>query len=1029
MNDASSRLTAALSNSYRIERELGQGGMATVYLAEDLKHRRKVAIKVLKPDLAAVLGAERFLKEIETTASLRHPHILPLFDSGEAGKGGSGEAPIVFYVMPLVEGESLRDRLDREKQLPLNDALSIAREVADALGYAHGRGVIHRDIKPENILLEGGHATVADFGIARALSAAGAERLTRTGTSIGTPLYMSPEQAAGDPDLDGRSDLYSLGCVLFEMLAGQPPFTGPTAESVTRQHMITEAPPVTNLRPAVPPEIVGALSRLLAKNRADRFPQAASVLQALAGGSATAPTRPMPSLSRESPVRSALTATGMFLGGSAIVVGLLFLLRHLLGLPDWVVPAGVALLAIGFPIVLRAALQGTDARAMGPAGQIRSVRGALTAGGLAFLALGAATTLFLGLRAMGVGPFATLLTAGTIAERDRILVAEFANATPDSLLGSALTDALTIDLSQSPVVRLMTAAEIRDALARMKRSDSTVLTSEMAAEVAAREGVKLIVAGEIAPFASGYTVSARIIDPSGAALFATRATANTPTDIIPALETVSRKLREKMGESLRSIRAQSLEQVTTSSLEALQLYSRATRSKFVGEDSDQLSLYRQAVALDSTFAMAWRGVAATLINASGDPSAILEAVEQARRHKDRLPLREAILAEAAYHQIDGDKEAAIEQYGRLVALWPDDPAARNGLGLFQRSAGRYADAERTLSAGVEAKTVGASSYYNLATTQIPQGRFTEAERTLQLMRERFPSSTMQWQVTYFVKSAQHQFDSALAATDSLARAGDNFRYWGFRYRAEVEMLRGQLAAAERTNRTAIETLRARGNPGGALRDDLEATWSILKLSGDTGSAVARVQYALRATPFDSLPLASRPYGDLIRLYAALGRLDQARRLVSEYERLMPGPVRVGDGRFWRGRAQMALNEGKPEEALTLGRQAAKLGGCGGCLGDLLGRAHEQLGHIDSAIAAYEAALRPPVYGSDFKYLIEWEVPTVLFRVAELYEQQGRRPLARERYSSFVELWKDADPSLQPRVTEARARLTALAGEQ
>ena len=204
MSPIPDRLATALADRYRIERELGAGGMATVYLAEDLKHHRQVAIKVLRPELAMALGAERFLREIATTANLRHPHILPLYDSGEAG-------PFLYYVMPLVEGESLRDRLDREKQLPIEEALTISREVADALGYAHQRGIIHRDIKPENILLEGGHAVVADFGIARAISSAGAEKLTQTGISVGTPLYMSPEQAAGDANLDGRSDLYSPG--------------------------------------------------------------------------------------------------------------------------------------------------------------------------------------------------------------------------------------------------------------------------------------------------------------------------------------------------------------------------------------------------------------------------------------------------------------------------------------------------------------------------------------------------------------------------------------------------------------------------------------------------------------------------------------------------------------------------------------------------------------------------------------------------------------------------------------------------
>src|SRR5881227_369957 len=223
--DPLARVQAALAGRYTIERELGRGGMATVYLAQDRKHHRQVAIKVLKPELAAALGPERFLREIDTAARLNHPHILPLHDSGQAGG-------FLYYVMHYIEGESLRDRLEREGPLPLEDALRITRDVTSALSYAHSHDVVHRDIKPENILLSGGEAVVADFGIARALTAAGGDNLTTIGLAVGTPTYMSPEQAAGVAQLDGRSDIYSLGCVLYEMLAGEPPFTGPTAQAI-----------------------------------------------------------------------------------------------------------------------------------------------------------------------------------------------------------------------------------------------------------------------------------------------------------------------------------------------------------------------------------------------------------------------------------------------------------------------------------------------------------------------------------------------------------------------------------------------------------------------------------------------------------------------------------------------------------------------------------------------------------------------------------------------------------------------------
>jgi tRNA A-37 threonylcarbamoyl transferase component Bud32 len=271
------RLASALAAAYRIERELGQGGMATVYLAEDLKHKRKVALKVLKPELAAVIGAERFLSEITTTANLQHPHILPLHDSGAVDG-------TVFYVMPFVEGESLRDRMSREKQLPIAEAVRIAVEVAGALDYAHRHGVIHRDIKPENILLHDGRAVVADFGIALAASRTdGAHRMTETGMSLGTPHYMSPEQAMGERDLDGRADVYALGCVLHEMLAGEPPFTGPTAQAIVAKVMGSEPEALTALRKSVPPHVEDAVLTALEKVPADRFPTANAFAAALEG--------------------------------------------------------------------------------------------------------------------------------------------------------------------------------------------------------------------------------------------------------------------------------------------------------------------------------------------------------------------------------------------------------------------------------------------------------------------------------------------------------------------------------------------------------------------------------------------------------------------------------------------------------------------------------------------------------------------------------------------------------------------------
>jgi len=275
VSDQTTRLNTALAGRYRIERHIGDGGMASVYLCEDLKHDRKVALKLLKPELAAVLGADRFVVEIKTTASLQHPHILPLFDSGTADG-------FLFYVMPFIEGETLRDKLNRETQLGVDDALRIAREVLDALEYAHQHGIVHRDVKPENILLHGGHAMVADFGIALAVSAAAGGRMTETGLSLGTPHYMSPEQATAEKDITARSDVYSLGSVLYEMLGGEPPHMGNSAQQIIMKIIAEPVKPVRSLRKSVPRNVEAAISKALEKLPADRFESARAFADALA---------------------------------------------------------------------------------------------------------------------------------------------------------------------------------------------------------------------------------------------------------------------------------------------------------------------------------------------------------------------------------------------------------------------------------------------------------------------------------------------------------------------------------------------------------------------------------------------------------------------------------------------------------------------------------------------------------------------------------------------------------------------------
>ena len=315
MAEIPDRLSAALGDRYRLDREVGQGGMATVYLAQDLKHNRRVALKVLRPELAAALGPERFVREVETVAQLQHPHILPLFDSGEADG-------FLYYVMPFVDGESLRQRLKREGRIPIHEAVRILREVVDALAHAHQNGIVHRDIKPDNVMLSGRHAVVTDFGVAKAVSAAGTDKLTTVGVALGTPTYMAPEQAMGETNLDQRADIYSVGALAYELLTGSPPFDKPTAQALLSAHVLEKPTPPAERRPDISPPLSDLVMRCLEKEKDARYQTAEEMLPALevlgtpSGGVTPTHTRPLPATHRR-PKRGPLVP---LIAGAAVVV-------------------------------------------------------------------------------------------------------------------------------------------------------------------------------------------------------------------------------------------------------------------------------------------------------------------------------------------------------------------------------------------------------------------------------------------------------------------------------------------------------------------------------------------------------------------------------------------------------------------------------------------------------------------------------------------------------------------------------------
>src|SRR5438128_859484 len=695
MGDLLARLQSALGDPYRIERELGGGGMSRVFLAQETALKRPVVIKVLPPEMAAGVNVERFRREVELAASLQHPHIVPLLSAAASGD-------LLYYTMPLVEGESLRAKLARQGELPVSETIRVLADVADALAYAHAHGVVHRDIKPDNVLISGKHAVVTDFGVSKAVSASSGGSLTSLGVALGTPAYMAPEQAAADPHLDHRADLYALGILGYEMLTGRPPFTAATPQA-TLAAQVTQTPqPVTAQRPAVPGALNALVMRCLEKHPADRFQSAGAVLETLeqmvtpSGGITPTGSAPYDAVAAAAAARAhPLRVAGLFALASVAVLGVVYFLMNQLGLPGWVVPGAIGLLVAGRPILVvtgllerRRAVARTTGRVAPPAGAGGGWHGWLTwrkalGGGVAaFAALGLGAGGYAAMRVLGIGPVGTLVASGVLEKRDRMVLADFENRTTDSTLGPSLTEALRVDLAQSPVVRLLDGAAVGKALGRMGRKSGTALDVALARELAQREGAKAVVHGEIDPVGRSYVLSADLLSASdGTVLVTLRENAKDDGAIIEAVDRLSGKLRERIGESLKTIRAsEPLEQVTTGSLEALRKYSQALKANDAGQFGRAVSLLEEAISLDTTFAMAYRKLAVVLTNTDAAPSRIAEAAAKAFRHRDRLTPLERYLAEGIYYyRAEFDLSKVESAYRSALELDPENYVALNNL--------------------------------------------------------------------------------------------------------------------------------------------------------------------------------------------------------------------------------------------------------------------------------------------------------------------------------------------------------------
>ncbi len=1059
------RLKAALAGRYTIEREVGAGGMATVYLAADVKHRRKVAVKVLRPELAATLGSERFLREIEIAAGLQHPHILPLLDSGEAGgpddpagglggaaDGRGGAAPLLYYVMPFIEGESLRDRLAKQGELPISEAVKILAEVVDALAYAHSRGVVHRDIKPDNVMLSGRHALVTDFGVAKAVSeATGRQQMTTAGVALGTPAYMAPEQAAADPNVDHRADIYAVGAMGYELLTGQPPFTGLTPQMVLAAH-VTQAPEnVSTRRPAVPPALASVIMKCLAKRPADRWQSADQLLGQLeplatpSGGSTPASTAPYMATTATGdrwyghPIRVA----GLFALASVAVLGAVYFLTIQLGLPNWVPWGALALLAAGLPIMIVTGLierRRARAHASGaiPTSGESTLHGwftwrkAIMGGVTAFAVLGIGTLVYTAMRLLGIGPVGTLVASGKLGARDKMIIADFENRASDSTLGPSVTEAFRIDLAQSQAVKVVSSSEVGDALQRMNRDPKKPFDATTAKELAVREGAKAVVVGEISPIGAGFVLSAKLVAATGGVeLLALRETAEDSRGILKAIDRLSGRMRERIGESLRTIRATGpLDQVTTSSLEALRLYSDGARASDIGESERAISLLKQAIALDTGFAMAWRKLAVVLGNSFASQAEEFGAATKAFQYRDRLPEIERYLTTAYYHStVDYDPEKEVASYQAVLAINPDELTALNNLALVYEQRRQWAQAEPMFrrAADLEATAI---FYQGLVRTQMAQGKVTEARASLAQFAAAVPESPVVRGLRGRMLASLGQYDSSAAELQALRQEHRELNYQGgasFSL-ATVAQIRGKLDDAERYYRDAMTANEKRGVLGGYLGAASALAGSQALYRRDPTLAMRSLEAVLARHPLNSLPALDRPYSALAVSYARAQQPERAKRLLAEYEVTVPEGIRRGDEVRHQAAGYVALAEGRTQDAISEFRAWYDETGCPRCAQFEIGAAYEQAKQPDSALAAYERGVTSPA-GPNSVYDQAWTLAQSYQRLGELYEERGNKDRALDYYGRFVQLWKDADPVLQPQVKEIRERMTKLAGEK
>ena len=1028
------QLEIVLRDEYRVIRELGGGGMSHVFLAEDVALGRNVVIKVLTPELAAGVNRERFQREIKLLATLQHPLLVTVLAAGE----GDG---LVWYSMPFVEGESLRDRI-RRGPLPPREALAIIADAAQGLAAAHARGVVHRDVKPENVLLSGGRAIVADFGIAKALSEASTAQagLTATGIAVGTPAYMAPEQAAGDPDVDARADVYALGCVAYELLSGSPPFEAPTPAQLLMAHVVQPPQPLVERAPGVDPAIADVVMRALAKDAAARWPTAQGFADAIeevryGGSGERTATRGTRATATPAPAAPPPRQRLAFVAGFALLAGATgWTLARGGVVPGWARDA-----TFGFVVVLLAIVA-----VLWKAGSAPQVARLVRASAVAAALLVAAVAGHGVLRAAGVGPFASIISSGKLAENDRLLIAEFANRTGDAVLGDLVTDALRTDLQQSRTVRVLARSDVQAALARMQKP-GVALDSALAFQLAQREGVPAVLLGSIARLGKTIVISTRLVTPQGDELAGFRETAESEDGVIDAVDRLSKAMRGKLGESLRSVAgAPRLADVTTGSIDALRKYTEAIR---VGElpgslenFEKELALLEEAVRLDSTFAMAWRRLGVRVYGK--DPVKGNAAITRAYQQRERLGPVERSLAEASYHTYvapDHPKQRAA--YEAVLAADSGNRIALNNLAKLHFDEGRWTEALAVSGRFLALDSTVTNAWVWYLHSLWALGRDAEYRRGWATLQRRTGGDAERIAVPYLdeLQTTGRWRDVAPYADSVEGRLRDASMRASLQAAvANTDYLLGRLGSGRRRLARAYEvftradtSLRRRLRGTDERLDFYDAAW----LRGDIDEARRLLPRFIAAAGMETLPVYERSVANLAFDYAIVGDAATARRRLAAYwaARRAAGTDTaryLSEGTAFTQvlESQLLLAEGKPQDAVRLLRAVADSGkGSDVVSAGFVGFAWRQAGQPDSALAAFRRWITvrdPRKYALDQNYYV---TPRALREGCALADEVGDVASRRFFCERLVDLWRDADPALQPVVADAKARLAREAG--